>query len=91
MQSSKRDTDLKNRLLDSVGGEGWLERIAVKHVYYICKIDDQCKFDAWSRAPKASALGQPRRIGLGGGSGWGYTYIPMIDSYWCTAKAITVL
>ena len=40
----------------------------------ICKIDDQCKFDAWSRALKASALGQPRGMGwerMGGGSGWG--------------------
>ena len=33
MQASKRDTDVKNRLLDSVGeGEGG--RIALKHVYY---------------------------------------------------------
>ena len=31
----------------------------------ICKIDNQCNFDAWSRAPKASALGQPRGIGWG--------------------------
>ena len=29
----------------------------------ICKIDDQCKFNAWSRAPKADVLEQPRRIG----------------------------
>ena len=36
MQDSKRDTDVKNRLLDYVGeGEvGWFERIALKHVYY---------------------------------------------------------
>ena len=34
MQDSKRDTDVKNRLLDSVG-EGWgFEKIALKHVYY---------------------------------------------------------
>ena len=40
----------------------------------MCKIDDQCKLSAWSRAPKTDALGQPRGIGwrgLGGGSGWG--------------------
>ena len=29
----------------------------------ICKIDAQCKFNPWSRAPKASALGQPRGMG----------------------------
>ena len=36
MQESKRDTDIKNRLLDPVGeGEGWrFKRIAMKHVYY---------------------------------------------------------
>ena len=36
MQDSNRDTDIKNRLLDSVGeGEGGIfERIALKHVYY---------------------------------------------------------
>ena len=28
----------------------------------ICKIDDQCKFNAGSRTPKASTLGQPRGI-----------------------------
>ena len=31
-----------------------------------CKIDDQCKLDAWSRAPKVGSLGQPRGIGWGG-------------------------
>ena len=36
MQDSKRDTDVKNRLLDDVGeGEdGIFERIALKLVYY---------------------------------------------------------
>ena len=31
-----------------------------------CKIDDQCKFDANSKAHKAYALVQPRGIGWGG-------------------------
>ena len=43
----------------------------------ICEIDDQCKFDAWSRALRASALGQPGGMGWGGRweghSGWGHT------------------
>ena len=29
----------------------------------ICKIDDQCKSNEWSRELKASALGQPRGMG----------------------------
>ena len=41
----------------------------------ICKIDDQGKFDAGSRALQAGGLGQPRGMGWGGrwegGSGWG--------------------
>ena len=32
----------------------------------ICITDDQCKFDAWSRALKAGALGQPRGMGWEG-------------------------
>ena len=36
----------------------------------ICETNDQCKFDAWSRALKASVLGLPRGMGgEGGGSG----------------------
>ena len=42
--------------------QGWNElREWHWNVYItICKICDQCKFDAWSRAPKAGALEQPR-------------------------------
>ena len=32
----------------------------------ICKTGEPCKFNAWSRAPKASVLGQPRGIEWGG-------------------------
>ena len=50
----------------------------------ICKIDDQCKFDAWSRATKTGALGQSIGVGLGGswegGSGWGDTCRLVADS-----------
>ena len=35
MQDSKRDTDVKNRLLDYMGeDEGGNERKALKHIYY---------------------------------------------------------
>ena len=61
--------------------QGW-DDLRVKHwnMYTtICKIDDQCKFDAWGRALKAGVLGQPRGMGWGGrwewGSGWeGHMY-----------------
>ena len=40
-----------------------------------CEIDRQSSFDAWDRAPRASALGWPWGMGWGGrsegGSGWG--------------------
>ena len=56
----------------------------------ICKIDDQCKFNAWSRALKVGALGQHRGMGWGGrwegGSGWGDTCAPVGDSCRCMAK-----
>ena len=43
----------------------------------ICEIDHQSKFDAWNRALKTGALGQPRGMGWGGrreeggALGWG--------------------
>ena len=77
MQDRKRDTDIQNRLLDSIGeGKvGWSERTASKHVYY----------QVWNRWPvqvgcmrqviRAGALGRPRGMGWGGrwegGSGSG--------------------
>ena len=52
--------------MDSVeegkGGMIWENSIEI-YTFTICNIDDQCEFDAWSRAPKASALGQPRGLG----------------------------
>ena len=74
---SKRDTDMKNRLLDSGRRWGW-DDLREQHwnmCIAICEIDDQSKFNAWNRALKASALGQPRGMGWGGKregvSGWG--------------------
>ena len=47
-QDSKRDTDVKNRLLDSVGeSEGGVIRENSTETYiFICEIDRQSKFDA---------------------------------------------
>ena len=42
MQNRKRDTDVQNSLLDSVGeGEGCFMRTSSKHVYYL----------GWNRSP----------------------------------------
>ena len=57
----------------------------------LCKIDDQCKFNSGSRAPRAGALGQPRGMGWEGrwerGSGMGDTCAPEGDSCECMAAA----
>ena len=37
----------------------------------VCELDHQSKLDAWNRAPKTSALGQPRGNGQGGRWEWG--------------------
>ena len=61
----------------------------------VCKIDGQCKFDAWIKASKAGALGQPKGIEWEGrwevGSGWGNTCILLASSCWCMEKAVTIL
>ena len=97
MQDSKRDTDIKNRVLDSVEeGEGeiiWENSMQTRIT--ICEIDDQSKFHGWNRALKASALGQPR--GMGGGGRWewdleqGDTCTAMADSCQFMAKTTTIL
>ena len=61
----------------------------------ICEIDDQSKFNAWSRALKDGVLGQLRGMGYGGkceqGSGWGDTCTAMDDSCQCMARPTTIL
>ena len=67
MRDSERDTDIKKRLLDCVGeDEGGMIclREQLWNMYItICETDDQCKFDAWNRALRAGALGQPWGMG----------------------------
>ena len=61
----------------------------------ICKIDNQCKFNEWSREHKAGASGQPKGMGWRGRcvrvSGWGDTCTPVADTCQCMAKTTTVL
>ena len=82
MQGSKGDMDVKSELLDSVGegkGRNDLREQHGKMYITMCKIGDQCKLEAWSRAPKSSALEQPRGMGreVRGGFRMGGTCIPV--------------
>ena len=60
----------------------------------ICKIEDQCKFDAWSRTLKAVLWANPEGWG-GEGGGRGVqdsgTHMHMADSRLCVAKTTTIL
>ena len=77
MQDSKRDTDVKNRLLDSVEKVmvGWFERTALKHVYYHMgnrwPVQDQCI----KQGTQSQYTGTTLRDGMGrevrGGFGMG--------------------
>ena len=77
MQDSKRDTDVWNSLLDSVGeGEGgpiiWENGIETYNIIY--ETNHQSRFDALYWMPGAGALRRPRGMvqgGRRGGSGWG--------------------
>ena len=61
MYDRKRDTDIKNRLLDSVGEGrvGWFERIALKHVYYHMWNRWPVHVQCMKQGTTAGALGQP--------------------------------
>ena len=71
MWDSKTDTDIKNRLLDSGRRQGWDDLREQHWNFYIaiCERNDQSKFNAWNRALKTGALGQPR-----GGKGHMYMH-----------------
>ena len=59
MWDSERDTDVKNRLLDSVGeGEGGMIcENSIETYIIIWETDHQSRFYAWDRVLKAGALG----------------------------------
>ena len=77
MRDSKRDTDVQNSLMDSVGeGEGgmiWENGIEICNIIY--ETSRQSRFDAQYWMLGAGALGRPRGMVWGGrreeGSGWG--------------------
>ena len=73
MWDSKRDTDVKNRLLDSVGEHegGMIWEDSIETYIIICEIDRQSRFDAGDRVLRADALGWPWGIGWGVRWEWG--------------------
>ena len=68
------------------------KRVPEKHIN-ICKIDDQCNFDARSRALKAGTLDNPKEWGEEGGgrSGCGDTCTPVAELCRCKSKITTLL
>ena len=77
MQDRKKDTDVQNRLLDSVGeGEGGMFRGNSIETSVLSRVK-QITSPGWimRQVLRAGALGRPRGMGWGGrregGSGWG--------------------
>ena len=97
MQNRKRDTDVQNRLLDSVGeGEGGvfsensIETSILSRVKQITSL-------GWMQETSAQGwcTGKTQRDGIerkaGGGIGMGNTCKSMADSCQCMAKTTTIL
>ena len=97
MQNRKRDTDVQNRLLDSVGeGEGgmFLENSIETSILSRVK---QTTSPGWMHETSARGwcTGKTQRDGMGrevgGGIGMGNTCKSMADSCKCMAKTTTIL
>ena len=65
MWDSKRDNDVKNRLLDSVGESegGMIWQNSIETCIIIYEIDHQSRFNAWDRVLRSRALGWPWGMG----------------------------
>ena len=97
MQNRKRDTDVQNRLLDSVGeGKGGMFRENSTETSILSRVK-QITSPGWMH--ETSAQGwctvKSQRDGMGrevgGGIGMGNTCKPMADSCQCMAKTTTIL
>ena len=82
MQNREKDTDVQNKLLDSVGeGEGGMFWKNSMYIIY-SETDHQPRWDAWDKVLGPGALGRPRGIGWRGrwegGSGWGIHVTPWL-------------
>ena len=97
MQNRKRDTDVQNRLLDSVGeGEGGTFR-ENSFKTYILSMVKQITSPGWMHETRSQAwcTGKSQRDPVerevGGGIGMGNTCNSMADSCQCMTKTITIL
>ena len=97
MQNRKRDTDVQNRLLDSVGeGEGGMFRENSIETSILSRMK-QITSPGWMHEMGAQrwCTGKTQRDGMemevGGGIGMGNTYKSMADSCHCMAKSTAIL
>ena len=97
MQNRKRDTDVKNRLLDSVGeGEGGMFRensIETCILSKVKQITSPGRMHETSAQTWCSGKTQRDRVEreVGAGIGMGSTCISMADSCQCMPKTTTIL
>ena len=97
MQNRKRDTDVQNRILDSVGeGEGGIFRENSIETCILSRVK-QITSSGWMHETNARAWctgktqrGQVERE-VGGGIGTGNTCKSMADSCQCMTKTTTIL
>ena len=98
MQNRKRDTDVQNRLLDSVGEDkgGMFRENSIETSISISRVK-QITSPGWMHETSARAwyTGKTQRNSVerevGGGIGMGNTCKPMADSCQCMAKTTTIL
>ena len=97
MQNRKRDTDVQNRLLDSVGeGEGGMFLENSTETCILSRVK-QITSPGWMHETSAQAwyIGKTQRDRVerevGGGIGMGNTCKSMADSCQCIAKITTIL
>ena len=97
MQNRKRDTDVQNRLLDSVGeGEGGMFR---ENSFKTCILSrvKQITSPGWMHETSArtwcTGKTQRERVEreVGGGSGWGTHVNPWLIHVKCMTKTTTIL
>ena len=97
MQNRKRDTDVQNRLLDSVGeGEGGMFQENSIETGILSRVK-QITSPGWMHETSARAwcAGKTQRDWVerevGGGTGMGNTCISKADSCQCMTKTTTIL
>ena len=97
MQNRKRDTDVQNRILDSVGeGEGEMFRENTTETSILSRVK-QITSPGWMHETGVQGwcTGKTQRDGMGseagGGIGMGNTCKSMADSCQCMTKTTTIL